>query len=123
MQKKLCQLFWMKKLFLEWEIVHWANGVFHFKKSDGIELVPSLNALSTGQLALFNMFTTIIRYADADDIDLSHKLDEIKGIVVIDEIELHLHTKLQREILPRLLALFPNIQFVITSHAPLFYLA
>ena len=92
------------------------------RKSDGIELVPSLNALSTGQLALFNMFTTIIRYADADDIDLSHKLDEIKGIVVIDEIELHLHTKLQREILPRLLALFPNIQFVITSHAPLFLL-
>ena len=46
------------------------------RKSDGIELVPSLNALSTGQLALFNMFTTIIRYADADDIDLSHKLDE-----------------------------------------------
>lgn len=92
------------------------------KKSDGTELIPSLDALSTGQLALFNMFTTIIRYADADNINLSHKLDEIKGIVVIDEIELHLHTKLQREILPRLLALFPNIQFIITSHAPLFLL-
>ena len=92
------------------------------KKKDGTEVVPSLDALSTGQLALFNMFTTIIRYADVDDINLSHRLEEIEGIVVIDEIELHLHTKLQREILPRLLALFPKVQFIITSHAPLFLL-
>lgn len=92
------------------------------RKKDGIELVPTLDALSTGQLALFNMFATIIRYADTDDINLSHRLKNIKGIVVIDEIELHLHTKLQRETLPKLIALFPNIQFIITSHAPLFLL-
>ena len=85
-------------------------------------MAPSLDALSTGQLALFNVFATIIRYADTDDIDLSHKLRDIAGIVVIDEIELHLHTQLQREILPKLIALFPNIQFVITSHSPLFLL-
>ncbi len=92
------------------------------RKKDGIELVPTLDALSTGQLALFNMFATIIRYADTDDINLSHRLKDIKGIVVIDEIELHLHTKLQRETLPKLIALFPNVQFIITSHAPLFLL-
>ena len=92
------------------------------RKVDETTLVPSLDALSTGQLALFNMFTTIIRYADVDDINLSHKLDEIKGVVIIDEIELHLHTKLQREVLPRLLALFPSVQFIITSHSPLFLL-
>lgn len=92
------------------------------RKKDGIELVPILDALSTGQLALFNMFATIIRYADTDDINLSHRLKDIKGIVVIDEIELHLHTKLQRETLPKLIALFPNVQFIITSHAPLFLL-
>ena len=92
------------------------------RKKDGVVLSPSLDALSTGQLALFNMFATIIRYADTDNIDLSHKLHDITGIVVIDEIELHLHTKLQREILPKLIALFPNIQFIITSHSPLFLL-
>lgn len=89
---------------------------------NGNTIVPSLDALSTGQLALFNMFSTIIRYADNDDINLSFKLHEITGIVLIDEIELHLHSKLQKEVLPRLISLFPKIQFIITSHSPLFLL-
>lgn len=89
---------------------------------DGRVLVPSLDALSTGQLALFNLFSSIIRYADNDDINLSFKLNEIVGIVLIDEIELHLHSKLQREVLPKLITLFPKVQFVITSHSPLFLL-
>lgn len=85
-------------------------------------IVPALDALSTGQIALFNMFATIIRYADSDDINKSITLGNIAGIVVIDEIDLHLHTSLQREILPKLLKLFPKVQFIITSHAPLFLL-
>ena len=92
------------------------------RENDRTLLVPSLGALSTGQMALFNMFSTIIRYADTDDINLSHKLNDIEGIVIIDEIELHLHSKLQREVLPELIALFPRIQFIITSHSPLFLL-
>ena len=92
------------------------------RERDQSTLVQSLDALSTGQLALFNLFATIIRYADTDDINLSHRLKDIKGIVVIDEVELHLHTQLQRDVLPKLFALFPNIQFIITSHAPLFLL-
>lgn len=92
------------------------------RKENNTMLAPSLDALSTGQLSLFNLFATIIRYADTDNIDLSHRLNEIKGVVVIDEIELHLHARLQREVLPRLIALFPNVQFIITSHAPLFLL-
>ena len=92
------------------------------RNSDQSTVVPSLDALSTGQLALFNLFATIIRYADTDNINLSHRLKDIKGSVVIDEAELHLHTQLQRDVLPKLFALFPNVQFVITSHAPLFLL-
>ncbi|MCE5364133.1 retron Ec78 anti-phage system effector ATPase PtuA [Pseudomonas anguilliseptica] len=40
------------------------------------------------------------------------------GIVVIDEIELHLHPKWQQEILGRLQRTFPNIQFIVTTHSP-----
>ena len=40
----------------------------------------------------------------------------------MDEIELHLHSILQREVLPKLIALFPKIQFIITTHSPLFLL-
>lgn len=40
------------------------------------------------------------------------------GIVLIDEIETHLHINLQRSILDLLTTIFPNIQFVITTHSP-----
>lgn len=92
------------------------------KKSDNSVISPSLDSLSTGQLALFNVFSSIIRYADNIDINKSIHLDQIKGIVVIDEIELHLHSIHQKEILPRLMKLFPKVQFIITTHSPLFLL-
>ncbi len=41
-----------------------------------------------------------------------------QGIILIDEIELHLHPKWQRRIIPALTAIFPNIQFLATTHSP-----
>lgn len=41
-----------------------------------------------------------------------------KGIVLIDEIELHMHPQWQRMILPGLKRVFPNIQWIITTHSP-----
>lgn len=41
-----------------------------------------------------------------------------KGIVLIDEIETHLHLKLQKDIMPLLTKVFPNIQFIVTTHSP-----
>jgi len=40
------------------------------------------------------------------------------GIIVIDEVELHLHPKWQQEILIGLQATFPNLQFIVTTHSP-----
>ena len=40
------------------------------------------------------------------------------GIVFIDEIDLHLHPKLQREILRRLNSIFTNVQFIVSTHSP-----
>ena len=41
-----------------------------------------------------------------------------EGIVLIDEIETHLHLELQKVIMPLLTKVFPNIQFIITTHSP-----
>jgi predicted ATP-binding protein involved in virulence len=41
-----------------------------------------------------------------------------QGIVLIDEIELHLHPQWQQQIIPKLQNKFPNIQFIITTHSP-----
>ena len=43
---------------------------------------------------------------------------EGEGIVLIDEIELHMHPNWQRRILHVLNEVFPNIQFIITTHSP-----
>lgn len=84
--------------------------------------IPSIQQLSTGQIQLFNMFLTIIRHADGNDLFNSVQYEKISGIVVVDEIDAHLHTKHQCEILPKLIKLFPKIQFIMTSHSPLFVL-
>jgi predicted ATP-binding protein involved in virulence len=47
------------------------------------------------------------------------KLVENKGIVMVDEIDLHLHPQWQLTVLPTLAKALPNIQFIVTSHSPL----
>ena len=48
-----------------------------------------------------------------------HSFDfNLPGIVLIDEIETHLHLELQKNIMPLLTTVFPNIQFIVTSHSP-----
>ena len=44
-------------------------------------------------------------------------MSDVEGIVLIDEIDKHLHIKMQKEILPQLVNLFPKIQFIITTHS------
>ena len=112
-----------KKIYFGLNYRNAAGSRFNINSiENGTPVALSLDALSTGQSALFNMFSTIIRYADMNDLNKSIRLEDITGIVVIDEVELHLHTNLQRKILPKLLKRFPKVQFVISSHSPLFLL-
>jgi len=46
-------------------------------------------------------------------------ISDYVGIVLIDEIDLHLHPKMQKEIIIQLAATFPNIQFIVTTHSPI----
>lgn len=43
---------------------------------------------------------------------------DVEGIVLIDELETHLHIELQKKILPFLTEFFPRIQFIVTTHSP-----
>ncbi len=47
------------------------------------------------------------------------KLVDNHGIVLVNEIDLHLHPEWQRRVIPDLSAALPNLQFVVTSHSPL----
>jgi len=85
--------------------------------NDGISsIVPNINCLSSGEAALLCIFGEIIR--QADNLNINIEPNHIKGIVLIDEVEKHLHITLQKMILPKLFNLFPNVQFLISSHSP-----
>ena len=84
--------------------------------------IPNLQSLSEGQSQLLHLFTTIIRYGESADIHMSTRLSEIMGLVVIDEIDTHLHATLQHDVVPQLIKLFPKVQFIVSSHSPLFLL-
>ncbi len=48
-----------------------------------------------------------------------HNVQKTSGLVLIDEPELHLHPKWQRNLIPALRKAFPNVQFVLATHSPL----
>lgn len=85
------------------------------KKQDH-ELV--LNQLSDGEKNLLVMVADIARRLAIANPDPTKNALEGEGIILIDEIELHLHPQWQRDIIPRLTSTFPNCQFIVTTHSP-----
>ena len=46
-------------------------------------------------------------------------LSEMEGLVLVDEIDLHLHPKWQLGLIPTLKRVFPKLQFIVTTHSPM----
>ncbi len=107
------------------------NGIYVKR---GKETIP-LDALGDGHKSLIKLTLDILVWYllknnfDRDElgdnrdwhpvyIDAAGRPD-VKGIVIIDEVEQHLHPKLQRQILMRLHEKFPKVQFIMTTHSPL----
>jgi hypothetical protein len=88
----------------------------------GVLKVPTIEALSAGQSTLLGIFGTILRYADHPRWQGNLPAGEVAGICVVDEIDAHMHIDLQYRALPELIRLFPRVQFVVSSHSPLFVL-
>lgn len=84
-------------------------------QKQGQELI--INQLSDGEKCLLAMVGDLARRLAIANPGLPDPLQG-EGVVLIDEIELHLHPKWQREIVPALTRTFPNCQFIITTHSP-----
>lgn len=93
-----------------------------FRRGTKVVVSPTYDSLSTGQAILADIFLTIIRYADTRNAYIGSSISGISGIVIIDEVDSHLHSALQYQVLPALMRLFPKVQFIVTAHAPLFVL-
>jgi predicted ATP-binding protein involved in virulence len=84
-------------------------------QKQGEELI--VNQLSDGEKCLLAMVGDLARRLAIANPGLTEPLQG-SGVVLIDEIELHLHPKWQREIIPALTRTFPNCQFIVTTHSP-----
>ena len=74
------------------------------------------NTASDGFSAILDIIIDLILRMQLQDKRVTEFL--VPGIVLIDEIENHLHLELQKKVLSILTELFPNIQFIVTTHSP-----
>jgi predicted ATP-binding protein involved in virulence len=77
----------------------------------------SIAQLSEGEKCILSMAGDLARKLAIANPARKNPL-EGEGIVLIDEVDLHLHPEWQGKIMPLLLKTFPNIQFIVTTHSP-----
>lgn len=74
----------------------------------------ALSQLSEGE----SMLVAVVGSLAQSHMPLFGTSEPNRGVVLIDGIELHLHPRWQRAIMPALTATFPNMQFIVTTHSP-----
>lgn len=89
---------------------------FRFTRPDGYTF--DLRTLADGHASLLAILAEILLRTDAMERLTGERINSPKGVVVIDEVEAHLHLSLQEQILPFLTSLFPDLQFIIATHSP-----
>lgn len=107
-EKSLRELFGAEDLILKYY-----RGELNFK-IEYDEKSFGLNELSDGYSSLLAILTELILRMEAHKV----KAYDMQGVVLIDEIETHLHVELQKKILPFLVSFFPKIQFIVSTHSP-----
>lgn len=108
-QNILRRIYADNSLTLEFDI-----DTFQFTIHQGNREPFDFNTMSMGYAAVFDIIGDLIMRMETK----TRGNYDLQGIVLIDEIETHLHVELQKEIVPILTGLFPNIQFIFTTHSP-----
>ena len=78
----------------------------------------NVHQLSQGEKSLLALVGDIARRLAIMNPGLEHPTDG-RGIVLIDEVDLHLHPRWQKDLICNLRATFPNCQFILTTHSPI----
>lgn len=91
-------------------------GTEHLFEMNGVTL--PFRALSDGYRAYIGWVGDMLFHLCAGA-GKGKKLVDTHGVVLVDEIDLHLHPEWQRTVLPTLARELPNMQFIVTTHSPL----
>lgn len=78
-----------------------------------VMIYPSIFNISAGEAALLCLFGELMKQADR----IGKKPEDVEGIVLVDEIDKHLHVTLQMKCVAELMKMFPGIQFIISTHS------
>jgi hypothetical protein len=76
-------------------------------------------SLSDGYRAFLGWVGDLVYHLDFACRHTDDRLAEVPGVVLVDEIDLHLHPRWQMEVVHNLSKTFPRLQFIFTSHSPL----
>jgi DNA polymerase III delta prime subunit len=76
------------------------------------------HALSDGYRGFYGWLTDLLFHV-VNTTGTGKRLSETEGVVLVDEIDLFLHPRWQRVVIEKLVAAFPRLQFVLTTHSPL----
>ena len=107
----------LKKIFEDKNLqLNFNDETFQFSICETDREPFDFNTMSSGYAAIFEIINDLIIRMEAKS-GLRTEFN-MEGVVLVDEIETHLHLELQKMILPILTTLFPNIQFIITTHSP-----
>lgn len=78
--------------------------------------------MSSGELMTLGLVTEIVRAYEVVKGVPPQQLRDVDGVVLIDEVDLHLHISFQKSVLPIIIRKFPKVQFLLTTHSPFFLL-
>ncbi|MBQ7607993.1 MAG: AAA family ATPase [Desulfovibrionaceae bacterium] len=93
--------------------------IYNFLVEQSGKIPFKFNQLPDGYASIFYIFTDILMRREHNWLEIGDIFNyDVQGIVLIDEIESHLHIELQEKFLRVLCILFPNIQFIVSSHSP-----
>jgi len=101
-----------------WENIRYNSKFKKIIATHPTQGVIPIERLSDGVRSMLAMTADIAYRCTKLNPHLNNAPKETKGIVQIDEIEMHLHPRWQQEVIPNLREAFPKIQFIITTHSP-----
>ena len=91
----------------------------YYKNENGLQMTIPLSQMSDGYKGTISIIADIAyRMAVLNPQLGTNVLMDTDGVVLIDEIDLHLHPAWQHRILSDLQEIFPKVQFIVTTHAP-----
>lgn len=95
------------------------KALVKYKETDSTNLeLKKFEELATGFRSIIAMIGDIMIRLSENQPEIDD-FKELIGIVIIDELDLHLHPKFQREIVVKLTNTFPKVQFIASTHSPI----